>query len=177
LAWRRRLANLSAMVVMDEVLARNAALVATRPPPSSPISSRPRLRLAVVACMDARIDVNRALGLQEGDAHVLRNAGGLVTDDVLRSLVLSQQLLGTVEVMVVQHSDCGVHGLIDDELAGRLTAHAGQAPPFAFGGFADLDVSVRHGIERIRACPWLTTVDFVRGFVYEVETGKLREVV
>jgi carbonic anhydrase len=164
------------MVAMDEVLARNTAFVATRAP-SSPASSRPRLQLAVVTCMDARFDVNRALGLQEGDAHVLRNACGLVTDDVLRSLVLSQQLLGTVEVMVVQHTDCGVHGLRDDELAGRLTSQTGQPPPFAFGGFGDLDASVRHGVERVRSCGWLTTVDFVRGFVYEVETAKLREVV
>lgn len=163
------------MVAMDEVLARNVAFVATRAP-SSPISSRPRLRLAVVTCMDARLDVNRALGLQEGDAHVLRNAGGLVTDDVLRSLVLSQQLLGTVEVMVVQHTDCGVHGLQDGELTGHLTAHTGETPAFAFGGFADLDASVRHGVERIRTCPWLTSVDFVRGFVYDVETAELRPV-
>jgi carbonic anhydrase len=163
------------MVAMDEVLARNAAFVATRPPPP-PVNSRPRLRLAVVTCMDARFDVNRALGLREGDAHVLRNAGGLVTDDVLRSLVLSQHLLGTVEVMVIQHTDCGVHGLSDADLARRLAAGAGEAPPFGFGGFADLDDSVCRGVERIRTCPWLTSIQLVRGYVCDIDTGKLREV-
>jgi carbonic anhydrase len=163
------------MVAMDEVLARNTAFVATRAP-SSPASPRPRLRLAVVTCMDARFDVNRALGLQEGDAHVLRNAGGLVTDDVLRSLVLSQQLLGTVEVMVIQHTDCGVHGLRDAELVDRLTAQTGQPPPFAFGGFTDMEDSVRGSLERIRTCPWLSTTQLTRGYIYDVESANLHEV-
>jgi carbonic anhydrase len=164
------------MVAMDEVEARNAAFVAARAS-LPPASSHPRLRLAVVTCMDARFDVNRALGLKEGDAHVLRNAGGLVSDDVLRSLVLSQQLLGTTEVMVIQHTDCGVHRLHDDELAARLTTRTGETPPFAFGGFPDLDDSVRNGVQRVRTCPWLPSVDFVRGYVYDVTSATLRQVV
>jgi carbonic anhydrase len=163
------------MVAMDELEARNRAYVASGAPPGDP-GARPRLRLAIVTCMDARIDVAQAFGVRHGDAHVLRNAGGLVTDDVLRSLVLSQHLLGTVEVMVVQHTGCGLEGLRDAELARRLTAQSGETVPFAFGGFDDLHGSVRASVERVRTCPWLTTKNFVRGYVYETDTGRLHEV-
>jgi carbonic anhydrase len=163
------------MAAMDELEARNSAYVASGAPPGD-LDARPRLRLVIVTCMDARIDVARAFGVRPGEAHVLRNAGGLVTDDVLRSLVLSQQLLGTLEVMVVQHTGCGLQGLRDSDLAARLRTQTGETVPFAFGGFADLHESVRASVERVRACPWLTSTGFVRGYVYETDTGKLREV-
>lgn len=164
------------MVAMDELETRNSAYVASGAPPGD-LDARPRLRLVIVTCMDARIDVAQAFGVRLGEAHVLRNAGGLVTDDVLRSLVLSQHLLGTVEVMVVQHTGCGLHGLRDADLAERLSARSGETVPFALGGFADLHESVRASVERVRACPWLTTTGFVRGYVYETDTGRLHEVV
>jgi carbonic anhydrase len=164
------------MVAMDELAARNSAYVGSGSPPGDP-GARPRLRLAIVTCMDARIDVAQAFGVRHGEAHVLRNAGGLVTDDVLRSLVLSQRLLGTVEVMVVQHTDCGLHGLRDADLAGRLSAQTGETVPFAFGGFDDLQESVRASVERVRACPLLASTNIVRGYVYETDTARLREVV
>lgn len=126
--------------------------------------------------MDARIDPSSIFGLHEGDVHVLRNAGGLVTDDVIRSLVLSQRVLRTQEVVIMQHTDCGLHRFRDADLEGRLTAQVGEAPPFTFGGFDDLDGSVRDGMARIRTSPWLETEQMVRGFVYDVETGALREV-
>jgi carbonic anhydrase len=158
----------------DDLLARNAAFVATHTPEQ--LAGPPRLQLAVVTCMDARIDVAGALGVRPGEAHVIRNAGGLVTDDVLRSLVLSQRLLGTVEVMVIQHTGCGVHGLEDAELARQLTEETGAPPPFAFGGFTDLEASVRSSLDRIRSCPWLPATGAVRGFVYEIDTARVREV-
>jgi carbonic anhydrase len=129
--------------------------------------------------MDARIDPARALGIVPGDAHVLRNAGGLVTDDVIRSLSISQHALGTREVMVVQHTKCGMHGLDENDLALRIGAASG-APPSAnvhFGGFADLDTSVRASVARLRSSALLLHTDRIRGFVYEVETGRVREVV
>lgn len=126
--------------------------------------------------MDARIDLFQVLGLRLGDVHMLRNAGGLVTDDVLRSLVLSQRQMGTLEVMVVQHTGCGLYGFRDADLAGRVGAEAGVAPPFAFGGFDDLDASVRLSLARLRECPWLATREFARGFVYDVDTSDLREI-
>lgn len=163
------------MAATDELLARNTAFVATHTPQAS--DPPPRLRLTIVTCMDARLDLCGALGVRPGEAHVLRNAGGVVTDDVLRSLVLSQRLLGTVEVMVIQHTGCGAHGLDDAQLARQLTDETGAAPPFAFGGFADLEDSVRRSLERIRTCPWLPATDLARGFVYEIDTAKLHEVV
>lgn len=126
-----------------------------------------------MACMDCRIDLTALLGLRLGEAHIIRNAGGLVTDDVLRSLVLSQALLGTQDVMVVQHTGCGLHG---DEavLAARVAEATGEQPPWELGAFADVEGSVREQLDRLRAAPFLT--GDARGFVYEVETGGLREV-
>jgi carbonic anhydrase len=163
------------MAAMDELLARRRAVAATRVLPE-PSSSRPRLRTVVVLCMDARIDPADVLQLQPGDAHVLRNAGGLVTDDVLRSLVLSQRMLGTSEVAVIQHTRCGLSGLHDADLLGRVTAEAGVAPPFAFGGFDDVEQSVRRSIDKVRTCPWLLSRDMVQGYVYDVDTGDLTPV-
>jgi carbonic anhydrase len=136
----------------------------------------PRRKLAVLACMDARLDPARLLGLEEGDAHVIRNAGGVVTDDALRSLAISQNLLGTEEVVLMGHTDCGMLELSEDEFADRLERETGSRPPFRAHGFPDLEQSVRDGMERIRTSPFVPRTDSVRGYVYEVETGRLREV-
>ena len=128
----------------------------------------PGRRFAVVTCMDARLDPAKFLGLDEGDAHVIRNAGGLVTDDALRSLVISQNLLGTEEVFVIAHSDCGMLTFSNDELQERLDTDIDFLP------FSDLEESVRQSVHRVRESP--LTADVVRGFVYEVETGRLRDV-
>jgi carbonic anhydrase len=130
----------------------------------------------VVTCMDARIDPHRLLGLREGDAHVIRNAGGVVTDDVIRSLTISQRLLRTEEIMVVMHTDCGMQGLADAEFRGRIQSEAGLRPPWATEGFFDLEQALREGLLRLRTNPFLAERNKIRGFVYEVETGRLRQV-
>jgi carbonic anhydrase len=165
------------MSAIDELLARHEAALASPTAPLEPIDTpRPRLRIAVLTCMDARIKLFDVLGLKHGDAHILRNAGGLATDDAMRSLLLSQHGLGTQEVMVIQHTDCGLHGLDDGDLAGRIEATTGHAVPFTFGGFDDVDASVQASVAQLRAAPWLVRRDAVRGFVYDVATNKLREV-
>lgn len=136
----------------------------------------PSKHVAIVTCMDSRIDSFRIFGLDSGEAHILRNAGGLVTDDVLRSLVLSQRLLQTREVILMHHTNCGLHGTDEAALLAELEADAGDTPPYAFGAFADLDEAVRRAITRVREHRFLLHRDHVRGFVYEVETGHLREV-
>ena len=136
----------------------------------------PRRPVAVVACMDARLRVCGLFGLEEGDAHVIRNAGGAVTDDVIRSLMLSQRLLGTREIVLIHHTDCGMLAFRDDELKEQIEADVGIRPPFALEAFADLDADVRQSIGRVRASPFLPHKDLVRGFVYDVKTGRLREV-
>ncbi len=127
--------------------------------------------------MDARIDPQRALGLELGAAHVLRNAGAVATDDVLRSLVLSQRLLQTRSIAVMAHTECGLREVHDDEMARQLAWETGQAPPFAFGAFYDIDAHVVEQIERVRACPWLPHVDDVRGYVLDIADGSVRTVV
>jgi carbonic anhydrase len=136
----------------------------------------PGQHVAVVACMDARLNVYAILGLREGDAHVIRNAGGVVTDDVIRSLAISQRLLGTDEIILIHHTDCGMLTFTDDQVKAQITADTGIRPPFALEAFPDLDDDVRQSIARIKASPFLPHKD-VRGFVYEVEKGTLREVV
>ena len=136
----------------------------------------PRRKAAVVACMDARIETGRLLGLSEGDAHVIRNAGGVVTDDVLRSLLISQRLLGTEEIVVVQHTECGMLTFRDDELKDEIEADTGLRPSFALESFTHLEENVRRSIRRIQACPFIPVRDKVRGFVYNVRTGLLEEV-
>jgi carbonic anhydrase len=136
----------------------------------------PRRKLAVLACMDARLDPAGILGLGLGDAHVIRNAGGVVTDDALRSLAISQHLLGTEEIVLIQHTDCGMLTVSDEEFARRLEEETGRRPEWRAHAFSDLERSVRDGIERIRESPFVPRTDRVRGFVYEVETGRLREV-
>ena len=139
------------------------------------VGARPRRRVAVVACMDVRLDLFGMLGLAAGDAHVLRNAGGTVTDDVERSLVVSQGLLGTEEVVLVHHTCCGLLG-DEEELRGRLTAAGTALPPFPLGAFADLEADVGDGVRRLRASPYLRHRDRIRGFVFDVESGRLHEV-
>jgi carbonic anhydrase len=135
----------------------------------------PAKRIAVVACMDARLNVYGLLGLKEGDAHVIRNAGGVVTDDVIRSLTISQRLLGTTEVVLIHHTDCGMLTFSDDAVKAQIAADTGIRPPFALEAFPDLDDDVRQSIARVNASPFLPHKN-VRGFVYEVEKGTLREV-
>jgi carbonic anhydrase len=126
--------------------------------------------------MDARLDPVELLGLEPGDAHVLRNAGGVVSDDVLRSLAISQHLLGTEEIVLIHHTDCGMQTITDEEFAGRLEQETGERPSWPVHTFRDLDQNVRESIERIESSPFVPNTDKVRGFVYEVETGRLREV-
>jgi carbonic anhydrase len=137
----------------------------------------PTKHVTILTCMDSRIDTFRIFGLQSGEAHILRNAGGLVTDDALRSLVLSQRLLKTREVILVHHTNCGLHNLDEAALRASIAADTGHEPPYAFGSFPDVDAAVRTAITRVREHPLLPHRDHVRGFVYEVETGHLREVV
>ena len=137
---------------------------------------RPRLRLAIVACMDSRLDLFGAMGLDVGDAHLIRNAGGMVTDDVLRSLAISQRRLGTREIVVIHHTDCGMFGFDDDQFRAELTAETGDAPPWRVPGFTDLAADVRESIARVRSCGWLPIRDDVRGFLFDVSTARLSEV-
>jgi carbonic anhydrase len=136
----------------------------------------PVRRLVVVSCMDARIDVHQVLGLAPGEAHVLRNAGGVVTDDTIRSLAISQRMLGTEEVLLMHHTRCGMQSFSDDEFRAELERETGQAPEWAPGAFPDAEESVRESIARVKASPFIPHTDAVRGFVYDVETGRLREI-
>jgi len=136
----------------------------------------PAKRVAIVACMDARLNPYGLLGLEEGDAHVIRNAGGAITDDEIRSLAISQRLLGTEEIMLIHHSDCGMLTFGDDEFRRQVQEDTGIRPEWAAEAFDDLDEDVRQSIARIKASPFIPKKDTVRGFVYEVETGRLREI-
>jgi carbonic anhydrase len=159
---------------VDDLLASNRAFAASVP--ARHVDLRPSRRLAIVTCMDARLDVFAALGLGTGEAHVLRNAGGAVTDDVIRSLAVSQRRLGTRDVMVIQHTDCGMQKLTDDGFRAELQTATGIAPAFAIESFRDLDANVRQSILRVRRSPFLEYRGRVRGFVYDVDTHLLREV-
>jgi carbonic anhydrase len=136
----------------------------------------PGRKIAVVACMDARLNPYGLLGLQEGDAHVIRNAGGVVTDDEIRSLAISQRLLGTEEIMLIHHTDCGMLTFTDDDFKQAVLEDTGIKPEWAAEAFSDLDADVRQSIARIKASPFIPHKGAVRGFVYEVESGRLREV-
>lgn len=157
-----------------EDLLRNAERYA-RVFTASDLEVRPALGLAIVACMDSRIDLFALLGLHLGEAHIIRNAGGLVTEDVLRSLLLSQALLDTREIVLVQHTGCGLHGE-EAHLRQRVSAATGSEPQWPLGAFTDVDESVRSQLEILRRTPFLLGGDSPRGFVYEVESGRLREV-
>jgi carbonic anhydrase len=134
----------------------------------------PRRHVTIVTCMDARVDALGAFDFAPGDAHVLRNAGAIVTDDVLRSLVLSQRLLQTRSVLIMGHTECGLRTFTDEELTNALAWETGVKPPFAFGAFHDIEEHVRTGVERVRECPWLPHVDDVRGYVYDVNDHTAR---
>ena len=162
------------MSVTDELLQNNARYAEAFDKGDLPIP--PAKHVAVVACMDARLHVGKLLGLQEGDAHIIRNAGGVVTDDEIRSLAISQRLLGTNEIILIHHTGCGMLTFKEDEFRGQIEKETGIRPEWAVEAFADLDEDVRQNIARIKASPFLPHKDSVRGFVYEVETGRLREV-
>jgi carbonic anhydrase len=160
--------------VIDELIGHAIAHETDFEGPRAVIPAR---HVAIVTCMDSRIDTFRIFGLGSGEAHILRNAGGLVTEDVLRSLVLSQRLLQTREIILMYHTNCGLHGANEPALRDEITADTGQAPPYAFGAFTDIEEAMRESIARVREHPFLPHRDHVRGFVYEVETGHLREVI
>ena len=136
----------------------------------------PARQVAILACMDARLDVHKILGLKEGDAHVIRNAGGAVTDDTIRSLAISQRLLGTKEIILIHHTDCGMLTFTDDDIKKKIEKETGIRPAFAFEAFTNLDEDVKQSIARIKASPFIPNKTSVRGFVYDVRTGKLAEV-
>ena len=161
------------MSVTDELLANNAEYAAAF---SGPLPLPPAKHVAVVACMDARLDVYRILGLKEGEAHVIRNAGGVITDDEIRSLAISQRLLGTQEIILIHHTDCGMLTFTDDEFKKSIQDETGIKPAWAAEAFPDLDEDVRQSIARIKASPFIPKKDSVRGFVFDVGTGKLNEV-
>jgi carbonic anhydrase len=162
------------MSVTDELLRNNETYAESFDKGDLPIP--PAKKLAVVACMDARLDVHAILGLDIGEAHVIRNAGGVVTDDEIRSLAISQRLLGTEEIVLIHHTDCGMLTFTDDEFRIQIQQDTGIKPPWSPESFTDLDDDVRSSIGRIKASPFIPNKDSVRGFVYDVHTGKLREV-
>jgi carbonic anhydrase len=161
------------MTVTDEYLANNARYAETF---SGPLPMPPSAHLAVVACMDARLNVYGILGLGDGEAHVIRNAGGVITDDEIRSLAISQRLLGTREIILIHHTDCGMLTFTDDAFKQSIQDETGIKPPWAAEAFSDLDRDVRQSIARIKASPFVPHKDAIRGFVFDVATGKLNEV-
>lgn len=162
------------MDVIDTLLANNRQHAGSLA--AKHLDVRPALKLAIVTCMDSRLDVFAALGLRDGQAHILRNAGGVITDDVVRSLAISQRLLGTEAVMVVHHSDCGMQKITDDGFRAELQAATGMAPAFAIESFTDLDADVRQSVARLRHSQFLPHRERIRGFVYDVDRHTLTEV-
>jgi carbonic anhydrase len=161
------------MTATDDLLENNAGYVAAFDKGDLPMP--PGKKVAVLACMDARLDPARALGLSEGDAHVIRNAGGVATEDAIRSLVISQRLLGTEEIILIHHTGCGMETFSDDAVKDQILGDTGLRPPFALEAFPEAEADVRQTAARIRANPFVPSKN-IRGFVYEVETGRLREV-
>jgi carbonic anhydrase len=161
------------MSVTTDYLANNLEYAKTF---TGPLPLPPSRGIAVVACMDARIDVYRVLGINEGESHVIRNAGGVVTDDEIRSLAISQRLLGTKEIILIHHTDCGMLTFTDDDFKQSILEETGLKPEWAAEAFADLDVDVRQSIKRIKKSPFIPHTDAVRGFIFDVATGLLHEV-
>ena len=157
----------------DRLVANNQQYAASF---SGPLPMPPSSGVAVIACMDARLNVYGILGLGLGEAHVIRNAGGVVTDDVIRSLAISQRLLGTREIVLIHHTDCGMLTFTDDDFKAAIQEDTGIKPPWAAESFADLDADVRQSIARIKASPFVPHTDAIRGFVFDVATGQLNEV-
>ncbi len=162
------------MSVTDQLVANNAAYAKSFTAGDLPMP--PARKVAVVSCMDARLHVYGILGLREGDVHVIRNAGGVVTDDVIRSLLISQRLLGTEEIILIHHTDCGMLTFTDDEVKQAIESETGLRPHFALESFSDLEQDVRQSIARVKANPFVPRRESVRGFIYDVATGILREV-
>jgi carbonic anhydrase len=160
--------------VTDELLANNSRYTETF---GGQLPLPPAKRVAVVACMDARLDVYRILGLNEGEAHVIRNAGGVVTDDEVRSLAISQRLLGTQEIILIHHTDCGMLTFTDDQFKKSIQDETGIKPAWSAEAFSDLEEDVRQSIARIKASPFVPNQQAIRGFVFDVATGKLNEVI
>lgn len=161
------------MTVTDDYLKNNADYARTF---TGPLPLPPSRHVAVVACMDARLDVYRILGLKDGEAHVIRNAGGVVTDDEIRSLAISQRLLGTTEIILIHHTDCGMLTFTDDDFKRSIQDEIGIKPAWAAEAFGDLDEDVRQSLRRIETSPFVTATTSLRGFVFDVATGLLREV-
>ena len=161
------------MSVTDQLLANNQKYAARF---TGPLPLPPAKHVAVLACMDARLDVHDLLGLEEGDAHVIRNAGGVATDDAIRSLAISQRLLGTKEIVLIHHTDCGMLTFTDDQFKASIQQETGLKPAWAAESFSDLDEDVRQSVGRIKASPFIPHTDQVRGFVFDVATGALTEV-
>jgi carbonic anhydrase len=162
------------MSATDEYLRNNAAYAAGF---TGPLPLPPSRHVAVVACMDARLNVYAILGLKDGEAHVIRNAGGVIARDEIRSLAISQRLLGTTEIILIHHTDCGMLTFTDDEFKAAVQADTGVTPPWSAEAFSDLDEDVRQSIARIKGSPFIPHKDHVRGFVFDVATGRLNEVV
>jgi carbonic anhydrase len=162
------------MSVTDELIRNNQTYAGSFKKGDLPLP--PARHVAVLACMDARLDVHKILGLEEGDAHVIRNAGGAATDDAIRSLAISQRLLGTKEIVLIHHTDCGMLTFHDDDLKKKIEKETGIRPAFALEAFDDLDEDVKQSIARIKASPFIPNKTSVRGFVYDVRSGKLEEV-
>ncbi|MBN9607257.1 MAG: carbonic anhydrase [Actinomycetales bacterium] len=161
------------MTVTDELLENNARYAETF---SGPLPLPPSRHLAVVACMDARLDVYRILGLGDGEAHVIRNAGGVITADEIRSLAISQRLLGTREIVLIHHTDCGMVTFTDDAFKASIEEEVGIRPEWAAEAFPDAAEDVRQSLRRVRSSPFIPHTDLVRGFVFDVATGRLEEV-
>ena len=161
------------MSVTEEFLSNNAAYARSF---KGPLPLPPGKHVAVVACMDARLDVYRMLGISEGEAHVFRNAGGVITDDGIRSLAISQRLLGTKEIIVIHHTDCGMLTFTDDEFKRAIQDETGIKPSWAAESFGDLEEEVRQSMRRIEASPFVTRHESLRGFIFDVATGGLNEV-
>ena len=161
------------MSAVDDYAKNNARYVVTH---VGGLSARPARHIAVVACMDSRMNVFAMLGLRDGEAHVIRNAGGVVTDDVVRSLAISQRLLGTREIMLIHHTDCGMQKTTEDEFKAAVESETGIRPPWAVESFTDAGQDVRQSIGRLKASPFVPRKDAIRGFVFDVATGRLNEV-
>jgi carbonic anhydrase len=162
------------MSVADEYLTKNKSYAETA---ASGVLGRPSRHVAVVACMDARLDVAGLLGMSNGEAHVMRNAGGAVTDDMIRSLAISQRLLGTTEIILIHHTDCGMLKTSDDEFKSAIEAETGIRPPWAVEAFRDVAADVRQSVARLKASPFIPHKDAIRGLVFDVATGRLDEVI
>jgi carbonic anhydrase len=162
------------MSATDEAIRNNEAYARSFDKGGLPLP--PAKKLAVLACMDARLQVSKTLGLKEGDAHVIRNAGGVVTEDAIRSLAISQRLLGTEEIILIHHADCGMLTFKDDVVKAQIENETGIRPPFALEAFPNLEDDVRQSIARLKASPFIPKKDKIRGFIYDVKTGRLNEV-